>query len=145
MLAHAVVASAAASGSPPDTYLRSGGERLQKGVRGSYCWGDLCSEVINAYPTAVTVDEGARVRIRIRKARKPSELAISAFRQVNDRGEGRGEPETIDYRLVSHGSDGAVVAWDAVFRARGTRHFYLDVFGRWGGNDASWKFHFKTS
>lgn len=136
--------SVAASGSPPDTYLRSGGERLQKGVQGSSCWGDLCSEVFNDYPTAVSVEQGAVVRIRFRKARKPSELALSAYRRVNDRGEGRGEPDSIQYRLVSHSSDGVVVAWDAIFKAKGTRHFYLGVFGEWGDNDSSWKFHFKT-
>lgn len=132
------------AGSPPETFLRSDGERLQRGVQGSSCWGDLCSEVFNKYPASVSVDSGAKVRIRVRKARKPAELNISYYRRVDKRGQGRGEAQPIEYRLRGVRRDGDIVAWDAIFGTTGTHHFYVDVFGRWGGNDSSWKFHFKT-
>lgn len=136
--------SVAASGSPPRTYLRSGGERLQRGVLGSNCWGDLCSTYFNGYPRAVTVKTGSEERIRLWKKQKPSYLAISFYRRVDRRGEGRGDQEEIDYWLRPLRRDGETVAWQAIFQAEGTHHYYLDLFARWHENDSSWKFHFKT-
>ena len=139
-----LAASPGYASDPPKTFLRSGGERLQRGVQGSSCWGDLCSEVMNRYPRAVILSPGDTARIRVRKPRKPDGLVIQAYRRINDRGFGEGAAAEIDYRLRAVRVEGQVVAWDAVFVVEGRRHFYTDVFGRWGGNDASWKFHFKT-
>lgn len=137
-------ANAAAAGSPPDTYLRSGGERLQRGAQGSYCWGDLCSEVMNHYSRAVTLSPGDTARIRVRKSRKPDGLVIQACRRINERGFCVRKAAEIRYKLRALRVEGRIVAWDAVFTVEGRRHFYTDVFGTWGDNDSSWKFHFKT-
>ena len=104
----------------------------------------MCSEVFNSYPKAVTLSPGDTARIRVRKARKPDGLVIQACRRLNGRGFCIRKAAEIHYRLHRVRVEGRTVAWDAVFIAEDHRHFYTDVFGTWGDNDSSWKFHFKA-
>lgn len=92
----------------------------------------------------MAVKSGARVRLRLWKSVKPSEVDLGFYRRVDRHGRARGKSEDVEFRLRPFSKDDRIVAWEVVFLARGTHHYYLGLLARWGENDAIWKFHFRS-
>ena len=145
LLAGAQGRAQALASHPPDATLRQGGAILQEGRLISYCWSGRCVDGVSNYPSAVLVDPGTRLRIRLSENRRPEEFSLT--RSWSRDGQGR----RIDTTLRRVVRDGKTVAWDAYFRVyRSDRHYYLDAFGAWKNQsgtvrgDAYWQLHVKT-
>jgi len=130
---------------PPDATLKQDNRALQDGHLISCCWIDRCVDGVSRYPSAVLVEPGTRLYIRLSENRRPKQFSLSTS-QTPD-----GRSRRIDTTLRRVVRDGKTVAWDAYFRLeRPDRHYYLDAFGVWrddGGRergDAYWQFHAKT-
>ncbi len=148
---------------PPDTVLKKGDLRLQKGRLGTYCWttppasdgtfGVECIDVNEIlYPRTDFVEAGSRLHIRGWKSQRPQEFSIRTYRKVNGLGYSVGETQRLEVSLRRVVRDDATVAWDAFFRvSEPDRHYYLSIFGIWEdeiisglNQDASYYFHVKT-
>jgi hypothetical protein len=130
---------------PPDAILKQGNRILQNGRLISYCWINGCADGVSHYPSAVLVEPGTRLYIRISENQRPEEFSLAARRSPG------GQWRRIDTTLRRVERDGKTVAWAAYFRLqRPDRQYYVDAFGVWkddGGRvrgDASWQFHLKT-
>ena len=130
---------------PPDAILKQGNRILQDGRLISYCWANGCADGVSNYPSAVLVEPGTRLHIRISENKRPEEFSLAARRSPE------GQWRRIDTTLRRVERDGKTVAWAAYFRLqRPDRQYYMDAFGAWkddGGRargDASWQFHLKT-
>jgi hypothetical protein len=130
---------------PPHATLKQDIRTLQDGLLISYCWVPSCVDGLPRYASAVLVEPGTRLYIRLSENRRPEQFSLST-RQTS---EGR-SPRRIDTTLRRVVRDGKTVAWDAYFSLeRPERQHYMVAFGIWkgrGGNrgDASWAFHVKT-
>jgi hypothetical protein len=130
---------------PPDAIMKHGNKILQDGRLISYCWIDRCADGVSRYPSAVLVEPGTRLHIRLSENRRPERFSLTGSRAPD------GQSQRIDTTLRRVERDGKTVAWNAYFRLeRPDRHYYLDAFGVWkddGGKvqgDAYWQFHLKT-
>jgi hypothetical protein len=131
---------------PPDATLKQGNTILQDGRRIAYCWTRGCADNFeDMYPSAVVVEPGARLHIRLTENKRPKRFSLTSSRSPD------GQSRRIDTTLRRVVRDGKTVAWDAYFRLeRSDRHYYMDAFGVWrdeGGRergDAYWQFHAKT-
>ncbi len=131
---------------PPDAILKQGDRTLQDGHRIAYCWTRGCVDNFeDMYPSAVVVEPGAQLRIRLTENKRPRQFSLESSRSRD------GSSRRVDTTLRRVVRDGRTVAWDAYFRLeRPDRHYYLDAFGVWrddGGRergDAYWQFHAKT-
>jgi hypothetical protein len=130
---------------PPDAILKQGNKILQDGRLISYCWMDGCADGVSNYPSAVLVEPGNRLHIRLSENRRPVQFSLGSRRSPD------GQWRRIDTTLRRVERDGKTVAWDAYFRLEHPdRHYFMDAFGVWkddGGTergDASWQFHLKT-
>jgi hypothetical protein len=124
---------------PPDAILKQDNRALQDGRLISYCWSNSCVDGVPRYPSAVLVEPGTQLYIRLSENRRPERFSL------------RSRPSgQIDPTLRRVVRDGKTVAWDAYFRLeRPDRHYYLGAFGVWKGSggrsgDAYWQFHVKT-
>ena len=130
---------------PPHATLKQDIRVLQHGRLLSYCWGDSCADGPPGYPSAVLVEPGTRLYIRLSENRRPKQFSLSTSQTP----EGR-SPRRIDTTLRRVVRDGKTVAWDAYFSLeRPERQHYMYAFGVWKGaggghGDASWDFHVKT-
>jgi len=124
---------------PPDATLKQGNRVIQHGNLVSYCWVPVCADGPPRYPSAVLVEPGTQLYIRLSENRCPERFWLRS------RTSGR-----IDTTLRPVVRDGKIVAWDAYFRLeRPDRHYYLNASGVWEGRgerggDAYWQFHVKT-
>lgn len=131
---------------PPDALLKQGDRTLQEGRRIAYCWIRRCVDGFeDRYPSAVLVEPGTQLRIRLTENRPPKRLSLTTSSSPD------GPTRRIDTTLRRVVRDGRTVAWDAYFRLeRPDRQHYMEVFGVWrddGGRergDAFWQFHVKT-
>lgn len=128
---------------PPDTTLKQGTRTLQDGRLISYCWINRCADGVSRYPSAVLVDPGTQLHIRLSENRRPERFSLRRSWSPD------GRERRIDTTLRRVLRDGKTVAWDAYFRLeRPDRHYYLGAFGVWkgsrGSSDAYWQFHVKT-
>jgi hypothetical protein len=123
---------------PPDATLKQGNRTLQHGNLSTYCWGRVCADGPQEYPTAVLVEPGTQLYIRLSEDRRPERFSLRS----------RAASGRIDTILRPVVRDGKIVAWDAYFRlGRPDRHYYMNASGVWGGErggDAYWQFHVKT-
>jgi hypothetical protein len=141
-----------ASGAPnghPRMDLRWPSHSIQKGHMGSYCWtfknGGECADTIYTWPRAMLVKSGSRIKVRIHLARRPNSFQVAAWRKVGADDYPDGQAQRLDTQMRRVQRNGKTVAWDALFTVEGTRHYYIDVFGKWPQGDASWTFHVKTT
>ncbi len=95
---------------------------------------------LSRYPSAVLVDPGSRLHIRLSENRRPERFSLTSSQSPD------GESRRIDTTLRRVERDGKTVAWDAYFRVdRPNRHYYLGAFGVWKDNggktygDAYWR------
>src|SRR5215207_1105003 len=130
---------------PPDATLKQGNTILQDGRLISYCWIDRCVDGVSRYPSAVLVEPGTQLHIRLSENRRPDRFSLTSSRSPD------GQSRRIDTTLRRVERDGKTVAWDAYFRLeRPDRHYYLGAFGVWKNQsgtvrgDAYWQFHVKT-
>jgi hypothetical protein len=130
---------------PPDAILKQGNKSLQDGRLISYCWIDRCADGVSNYPSAVLLEPGTRLHIRLSENRRPERFSLTSSRSPD------GQSRRIDTTLRRVERDGKTVAWDAYFRLeRPDRHHYLGAFGVWKNQsgtvrgDAYWQFHLKT-
>ena len=131
---------------PPDAVLKQEKRVLQDGRLISYCWIDGCVDGVSRYPSAVPVDPGSRLHIRLSENRRPDRFSLMSSQSPD------GRSRLVDTTLRRVERDGETVAWDVYFRVdRPDRHHYLGVFGVWKDNggrvhgDAYWQFHVKTT
>ncbi len=131
---------------PPDAVLKQENRVLQDGRLISYCWIDRCVDGFSRYPSAVAVDPGNRLHIRLSENRRPDRFSLMGSQSPD------GRSRRIDTTLRRVERAGKTVAWDVYFRVdRPDRHYYLGAFGVWsdkGGRvhgDAYWQFHVKTT
>lgn len=131
---------------PPDAVLKQENRVLQEGRLISYCWIDRCVDGFSRYPSAVPVDSGSRLHIRLSENRRPERFSLTSS------GSPEGRSRRMDTTLRRVARDGKTVAWDAYFRVdRPDRHYYLGAFGIWSDNggrvhgDAYWQFHLRTT
>jgi hypothetical protein len=124
---------------PPDAILKQDNRTLQHGSLMSYFWINRVVDVAPQHPSAVLVEPGTQLYIRLSENRRPERFSL------------RSRPSgQIDPTLRRVVRDGKTVAWDAYFRLeRPDRHYYLGAFGVWKGSggrsgDAYWQFHVKT-
>jgi hypothetical protein len=125
---------------PPDATLKQDNKTLQHGLSISYCWVPVCADGPSRYPTAVLVEPGTQLYIRLSENRRPERFSLTSRSRPSRR---------IDTTLMPVVRDGKTVAWDAYFRLkRPDRHYYLGAFGVWEGRGerggAYWQFHVKT-
>lgn len=124
---------------PPDAVLKQESRVIQDGRRISYCWTTGCSDGLSNYPSAVLVDSGSRLHIRISENERPDRFTLMSSQSPD------GDSRRIDTTLRRVERDGKTVAWDAYFRVdRPDRHYYLGAFSEWNPGDAYWEFHVKT-
>jgi hypothetical protein len=130
---------------PPDALLKQGNKILQDGRLISYCWIDGCADGVSRYPSAVLIEPGTRLHIRLSENRRPERFSLTSSRSPD------GQSRRIDTTIRRVERDGKTVAWDAYFRLeRPDRHYYLGAFGVWKNlsgtvrGDAYWQFHLKT-
>ncbi len=72
---------------PPDAVLKQENRVLQDGRLISYCWIDRCVDGFSRYPSAVAVDPGSRLHIRLSENRRPDRFSLMG---ASPRMEGRG-------------------------------------------------------
>ena len=124
---------------PPDATLKQGNRFLQHGYLSTYFWIDVVADGPLEYPSAVLVEPGTQLYIRLSENRCPERF------RLRSRTSGR-----IDTFLRPVVRDGKIVAWDAYFRLkRADSHYYLNASGVWQGRgerggDAYWQFHVET-
>ena len=130
---------------PPDAALKQGNTILQDGRLISYCWIDRCADGVSRYPSAVLVDPGTRLHIRLSENRRPERFSLTRSWSPD------GQSRQIDTTLRRVERDGKTVAWDVYFGLeRPDRQYYLGAFGVWKNQsrtvhgDAYWQFHVKT-
>jgi hypothetical protein len=129
---------------PPHATLKQDIRALQDGRLISYCWGNSCADGPPRYASAVLVEPGTRLYIRLSENRRPKHFSLSTS-QTPD-----GRFRRIDTTLRRVVRDGKTVAWDAYFRLERPEHqYYMGASGVWKGaggrhGDAYWQFHAKT-
>jgi len=105
----------------------------------SYFWINSIVDVVPQHPSAVLVEPGTQLYIRLSENRRPERFSL--------RSRTSGRIDTILRPVVR---DGKIVAWDAYFRLeRPDRHYHLRASGTWEGRggrsgDGGWLFHVKT-
>ena len=156
--AQAGAGSAVNRKSPPHLSLRYRGDVIQRDTPYTFCWsysnGDgsgtgMCADGFPRYPRAAEVKAGSRLVLRIHYPAKPDRWHLNAYRAIvrhDHYDETVGEPEKIHFRLRAHRVDGAVKAWDVVFRVtEPLRHYYLDTRGYMRQGDAFYALHVRTT
>jgi hypothetical protein len=130
---------------PPDATLKQGNTILQDGRLISYCWIDRCVDGVSRYPSAVLVEPGTQLHIRLSENKRPDRFSLTRSWSPD------GRERRLDTTLRRVERDGKTVAWDAYFRLeRPDRHYYLGAFGVWKNQsgtvrgDAYWQFHSRT-
>jgi hypothetical protein len=132
----ALVPASADDHRPPQTVLRSPGDR-QIGRPWTYVWGTRSGEVC-----AIAIADGVpnfdragmrwrphqKVHLRLFKRHKPNKLRIRMYRRLDDHGYVTGKSRGAAYNLRRVTLDGRRI-WIAGFfaRPRRARHLYLDV------------------
>jgi hypothetical protein len=125
---------------PPDAILKQDNRTLQHGSLMSYFWINRVVDVAPQHPSAVLVEPGTQLYIRLSENRRPEQFSLTARRPTR----------RIDTTLRPVVRDGKTVAWDAYFRLeRPDRHYHLRASGAWEGRggrsgDVDWLFHVKT-
>ncbi len=124
---------------PPDAILKQGNRTLQHGSLISYFWSNITADFAPQHPSAVLVEPGTQLYIRLSENRLPEQFSLRS------RPTGR-----IDTTLRPVVRDGKLVAWDAYFRLeRPDLHYHLRASGTWEGRGGrggyvDWLFHVKT-
>ena len=149
-------ASAAQRRTPPRVAMIYKGEVVQRVQPYTFCWSysygggatGMCADGWPEYPEPAQVEEGSRLRLRIRYPVKPDRWFLHAYRAVvneDGRDETVGPPEALEFRLKPHRVDGDVRAWDVVFRVdEALRHYYLSTGGDFPQGDAFYALHAQT-
>ncbi|MGH2808093.1 MAG: hypothetical protein ACRDKT_12560 [Actinomycetota bacterium] len=149
-----LVAALAASGAPvaahdhepPRTRLTAG-RTEQRGMQWSYCWTkkgpepgiyeQLCVDMVPDWPDAKRARAGRAARIRIFKRAAPRDVALSYWRDVDDRNIPQGEQRELSFSVEPATVDGRRVH-DVIFRLpRRTRHAYIELFATWPDEQGS--------
>ena len=124
---------------PPEATLKQGNRVLQHGSMMPYFWINRVADVVPQHPSAVPVEPGTQLYIRLSENRCPERFWLRS------RTSGR-----IDPTLLPVVRDGKIVAWDAYFSLRRPdRHYHLRASGIWEGRgggygDVGWQFHVET-
>ena len=143
--------------SPPHLSLRFRGDVVQRADAYTYCWSyssgntgtGMCADGFSRYPRAAEVPAGSRLVIRIHYPAKPERWHLYAYRTIvrhEHYDETVGEAEKIPFRMRAYRVDGAVRAWDLVFRVEEPmRHYYLETGGDLRQGDAFYSLHARTT
>ena len=131
---------------PPRTRLIVG-DRGQTGRLGSYCWDNLCADVIGfPLPRATRVPADRDAVIRIRGRGQPDSVDLWGWRRVREDEFGTvrsvGRPRVFRTGLRRILRDGERHGWAVLFSLPEREgDLYLDLFVRWQRGDASYGFH----
>lgn len=145
---------------PPKVVVKAPGA-WQRGVLGTYCWSyvdrgsnegtGFCADSLHGFPEAEPAGAGDPARFRLWAPKRPAELSILFWRELDENGQPVGDGEAIPAELRPHRKDGELVAFDALFDLpTETGDHYLWVFAKWeeiryghgrGEGDGSWDFH----
>lgn len=101
------------------------------------------------FPPAVGVHPGFNsFAVRLRKADRPKDVRITAWRLESPLGGGLGPSDEVSFVLQPVRRGGKVVAFDALFDAAVIGHYYVRVLAAWrdsqgcgGLQEAGWTFH----
>lgn len=102
------------------------------------------------WPRALVVGDSGKARIRFRTRRKPKDVQINSWSELDEERDPVGPAEEIPYVLKRWFTDGKLVAWDAVMRPERVGHYYMNVRGEWTdqrcdtAESARWAFHMKV-
>lgn len=92
-----------------------------------------------------TFAPGEAVTVRFQKPEPPVRVFVDAWRRIDADRFPVGPSRRLAHRLRPHRRDGAIVAWDVVFRPPDAGDVYLGVLAKWksecgGLDDGSWSF-----
>lgn len=161
VLVGAFVPAQAQHRKPPRVILKAP-HSWQRGVLGTHCWSwvdrgsdegtGFCADAFgHSFPEPDTTAAGGRARFRMWAPRRPAEVSIMAWREVDGEGQPVGEGSEVPFVLRRHFKDGELVAFDAKFDLPDeSGELYLWLFAKWeeiryphgrGEGDGSWDFH----
>jgi hypothetical protein len=150
----------AAHRKPPRVVFKSP-DAWQRGVLGTHCWTFIdrgedeglgyCADATHDFPEAEPAGAGDAALFRLWAPKRPSQLAIEYWREVDQDGQPVGNSQTIEAELQPYRKNGELVAFDAMFELpQGNGDHYLGLFAKWerfrrphgrAEGDASYDFH----